>query len=77
MAIAKPLIEKDLADMADIVELPEGCMPLDGVMVIQYLDEDGETHITFKTTDSYHSHSIGMLYMAAWQLMNLGEHGDS
>ncbi len=77
MEIANPLIEKDLADMANIVELPENSMPIDGVIILQYLDDDGETRITFKTTDSYHSHSIGMMYMAQWQLMNIGENGDS
>ncbi len=77
MDIDKLLIEKDLAAMVDIVELPEGCMPIDGVMVVQYLNEEGETRITFKTTDSYTSHTIGMLQMASWQLMNMSENGHS
>lgn len=67
-------IDLDLAAMSDIVELPAGCMPLDGVMVIQYLDEDGETRLMFKSTDSYHSHTIGMLNMAAWQIMHISNH---
>ncbi len=68
------LVESDLEAISQLFDdLPEGCMPIDGVVILQYLDPDGETRITFRTTDSYHSHSIGMLYMAQWQLMNIGE----
>ncbi len=70
----QPLVEEDLATIANFLELPEGSMPLDGVVVIQYLDPDGETRIHFKTSDSYHSHLIGLLNMAAWQLMHMSNH---
>ncbi len=75
---AQPIVEEDLATMASLLELPEGDMPLDGVVVVQYLDKDGDSHIMFKTSDSYDSHLIGMLYMAAWQILNVKvNHGDS
>ena len=73
---AQPLIEEDLATMASFLNLPEGSMPIDGVAVVQYLDSDGETRIHFKTSDSYHSHLIGLLHMAAWQLMHMSNHGE-
>ena len=73
----QPLIEEDLAAIASFLELPPNAMPIDGVVVLQYLDEDGETRIHFKTSDSYHSHLIGLLHMAAWQLMHMENHGDS
>ncbi len=71
---SRPLVEEDLAKMASFMELPDLAMPLDGVVILQYLDPDGETRLVFRTTDSYHSHSIGMLYMAAWQLMHMSNH---
>ncbi len=73
---AQPMVEEDLATMVSLMELPEGSMPLDGVVVIQYLDEDGDSHIMFKTSNSYDSHLVGMLYMAAWKVLEIN-HGDS
>ena len=74
----QPVVEEDLATMASLLELPENSIVIDGVVVIQYMDGDGDSHVMFKTSDSYDSHLIGMLYMAAWQILNLKvNHGDS
>ncbi len=74
----QPIVEEDLDTMASLLELPENSIVVDGVVVIQYLDEVGDSHVMFKTSDSYDSHLIGMLYMAAWQILNLKvNHGDS
>ena len=51
-------------------------MPLDGVVLIQYLDEDGDSHIMFKTSKSYDSHLVGLLHMAAWKILDMN-HGNS
>ena len=75
---AQPIVEEDLATMASLLELPENSIVVDGVVVVQYIDGDGDSHVMFKTSDSYDSHLIGMLYMAAWQILNIKmNHGDS
>ena len=73
---AQPLIDEDLDTMANLLELPEDAMPLDGVVIVQYLDEDGDSHIMFKTSDSRDSHLVGMLHMAAWKILEIN-HGNS
>jgi len=73
---AQPIVEEDLATMASLMELPQGSMPIDGVVVVQWLDEDGSSHIMFKTSHSYDSHLVGLLHMAAWKILDMN-HGDS
>ncbi len=73
---AQPIVEEDLATMASLLELPEGGMPIDGVVVVQWLDENGSSHIMFKTSNSYDSHLVGLLYMAAWKILEMN-HGNS
>ncbi len=73
---AQPIVEEDLATMASLLDLPEGGMPIDGVVVVQWLDEDGDSHIMFKTSNSYDSHLVGLLHMSAWKILDMN-HGNS
>ena len=59
-----------------LCDIPEGGIPLSGVTVIAYLDEDGENMFAFATHgDALRSSVIGLLAMVSHQLVHMAEEG--
>lgn len=65
------MTDGDLASAADLVEIPEGCIPEFGIIVISYLDVDGESKVGTRVLgDGTYTATAGIMAMAAHSLFH-------
>ena len=59
-----------LAYGLDIADLPDGWTPLEAVIILRCMDEDGEDREVLRSTDMRDCDVVGLLRIAEWNMLN-------